>query len=58
MHNISPIARLTDDLLVGIAIKEIMLLAHKLEYREMEYTGAIITIRDVRLLLVMRPVAT
>ena len=58
MHNVGPVASLTDDFLIGIAIEEIVLLAQELENRKMEYTGAIISVGEIRILFRFGFVAT
>ena len=51
MHDVCPIAGLADQIPVGIGVKEIVLLTHKLKHREMEYPGAEITVSDMGVLL-------
>lgn len=58
MHHVCPVASLADNRLVRIGVEEIVLLAERLKYRKMEYTGAEIAIRQMRLLFGVRPVTT
>ena len=50
MHYVRPVASLTNDFLIGIAVEKVMLLAKELKDRKMEYTGAIISVREMGVL--------
>jgi hypothetical protein len=52
MYDIRPVARLSDDFLIGIAVKEVVLLAKELEDRKMEDTRAEISVCELSILFV------
>ena len=52
MYDIRPVARLADDFLIGIAVKEVVLLAKELEDRKMEDTRAEISVCELGILFV------
>ena len=58
MNDIRPVARLADDFLIGIAVKEVVLLAKELEDRKMEDTRAEISVCELGILFVFGFVPT
>ena len=58
MHDVCPVTSLADDFLIGIAVKEVVLLAKELEDRKMEDTRAEISVCELGIFFVLGFVPT